>query len=176
MSTTESSCTFCVTNAPGSTKRLATKPFTGELTVVLARLIRSSSRRDDACCNCACARSSCAWRRLVAGLGVVERLAGKQAALEQALVAIEVGPGERQVGLALADRRARDLVRRIGLAQLLEQFLVLDLGEHLAAAHRVADAHADRLQPTLRARHDVDGLRADEAADHFDVGLQRGAR
>ena len=36
---------FCETNAPGSTLRLATKPSTGETTLVLPRLIRSSCSR-----------------------------------------------------------------------------------------------------------------------------------
>ena len=45
--------TFCETNAPGSTARLATKPLTGELMMVLPRLMRSSSRRAFDCVLCA---------------------------------------------------------------------------------------------------------------------------
>ena len=39
MSTTDTSGAFCETQAPGSTLRLATKPSTGDTTLVLARLI-----------------------------------------------------------------------------------------------------------------------------------------
>ncbi len=51
---------FCETHAPGSTLRLATNPSTGDTTLVLPRLIRSSSSRDADCASCACDRSTCA--------------------------------------------------------------------------------------------------------------------
>ena len=60
MSTTEMNAEFGVTQAPGSSARLPTKPFTGDVMTVLDRLIFSSSSRACVCANCACARSSCA--------------------------------------------------------------------------------------------------------------------
>jgi hypothetical protein len=44
----------------GSTSRFATKPFTGEMITVFARLMRSSSSRALDCVLCAFARSICA--------------------------------------------------------------------------------------------------------------------
>ena len=58
MSTTSTTGTFCDTKAPGSTERFDTKPLTGELMMVLARLMRSSSRRAFDCELCARARST----------------------------------------------------------------------------------------------------------------------
>ena len=100
---------------------------------MFARLIRSSSRRDFDCSNCARARSSCATRRLVPRLGVVEGLAGQQLALEQAAVPLEVGLRELEVRFALPDRRFGDLERRFRLPDLLLDLAVLDLGDRLAA-------------------------------------------
>ena len=60
MSTTEMNGVFGVTQAPGSSTRLPTKPLTGDVMMVFDRLIFSSSSRACACANCARARSSCA--------------------------------------------------------------------------------------------------------------------
>ena len=134
MSTTDTTGAWFDAQAPGSTLRLPTKPFTGEVMLVLARLMRSSSSRAWVCENWARARSSWADGRRRARLGVVERLARQQLAVEQALRAIEVDVGELEVGLALADGGLGHLVRRLGLLDLLDDFLVLDLGQQLAAA------------------------------------------
>ena len=112
--------------------------------MVLARLIFSSSRR--------------AWpehlrlgqielrlRGLVARVGVVEGLLREQLALEEAARALEVGLRQPEVGLALPDGRLRHVVGRFGLLDLLEHLAVFDLGERLAAAHLIAQLHADRL-------------------------------
>ena len=109
MSTTDATGTFGLTNAPGSRKRLPTKPSTGEAMTVFDRLIFSSSSRDFACSNCALREIELRERRLVARLGVVVGLLRQQLALEQALVALEVGLRQLQVRLALPDRRRATL-------------------------------------------------------------------
>ena len=51
---------FAVTYAPGSRDRFETKPFTGDVMLVLLSVIFSSSSRADDCAYWARARSSCA--------------------------------------------------------------------------------------------------------------------
>src|SRR5688572_33470479 len=58
MSTTSTIGLFWPTNAPGSTARRATKPVTGDVMMVLARLMRSSSSLALDCEFWALARSS----------------------------------------------------------------------------------------------------------------------
>src|SRR5690606_9134648 len=78
-----------------------------------------------------------------------------------------------EVGLTLPDGGLGDLVRRLGLAELLADLAIVHLRDLLAALHRVAKPHADRLEPAGGLRHDLDGRRADEAADHLDGFLER---
>ena len=144
MSTTEMNDVFTPTLAPGSSVRLPMNPSTGAVMIVFARLIFSSSRRARACAICACASSSCAMRRLVARVGVVERLAGQQVALVEALRALHVVLRELQVGLPLPDRRLRHVVGRFRLLDLLDDLAIFDLGDRLSAAHRIAELHVHR--------------------------------
>ena len=83
-------------------------------------------------------------RRVVPRLGVVERLLRDQVAPEEVPRALEVALGELEVGFALADRGLRHLERRLGLAHLLADFAVLERGQQLAPADRVAQAHVHR--------------------------------
>ena len=107
MSTTEMNDEFGVTQAPGSSARLPTKPLTGEVMTVFDRLIFSSSSRACACAYCALREIELRRRRLIARVGVVEGLLRNQLALEEVARAIEVGLRQPQVGFALADRRRR---------------------------------------------------------------------
>ena len=104
-------------------------------------------------------------RRLVARVGVVERLLRQQLPLVEAARAIEVGLRQLQVGLALADRRLRDLVGRFRLSNLLADLAVFDVRDDLALPDRVAELDVDDLQPAVGARHDFDSGRADQVAD-----------
>ena len=119
-------------------------------------------------------------RRLVARLGVVERLLRQQLPREQVARPLGVGLGELEVRFALPDGGARDLERRLLLLDLLLELEVFDLGDPLSARHAIAEADGDVLQPAGRARHDRDGGVADEIADDdqllHDRAAVRGAR
>ena len=136
---------------------------------MFARLIFSSSSRASACANCALARSSCAARRLVARLGVVERLLGDAAALEEVLRAIEVGLGELEVGLALADRGLRRPRTTPRPASPARESRGPRLGEQLAPADAVAQPDVHRFEPPADLGHDLDRRRADQVADDRDA-------
>ena len=56
-------------------------------------------------------------------------------------------------------------IRRLGLADLLLQFLVFDLGDALAAADAVAEPHVDLFEPAGGSRNDRDGGIANQVAD-----------
>ena len=165
MSTTEMKDEFGVTHAPGSSRRRPTKPLTGEVMTVFARLIFSSSSRAPACENCALARSSCASGRLIARVGVVEGLPRNQLAFEQVARAIEVGLRQPQVGLALTDRRGRHFIRGLRLLDLLQELVVFDLGELLTARDAIAQPHEDLLEPAGDLGHGFDRRGADQIAD-----------
>ena len=107
-------------------------------------------------------------RRLVARVGVVERLAGQQIALVEALRALHVVLRELQVGLALANRRLRHVERRLGLLDLFDDLAVFDLRDRLAAANRIAELDVDRVEASLAARHGVDRRGTDQVADDRD--------
>ena len=94
------------TKAPGSSMRLPTKPFTGDVISVLLSVIFSSSRRACACVELGARELELGLRRLLAGFGVVQRLAGEQLALEQAARPIEVGL-RRTSGRPRAAERSR---------------------------------------------------------------------
>ena len=101
----------------------------------------------------------------MAGVGVVVRLLRQQLAIEQALVAIEIGLRQLQVRLALTDRRLGHLIGGLGLPDLLLNLAVLDFGDHLAAPHRIAQVHVDACQAAVDLRHGLHGGGADETAD-----------
>ena len=158
------------TKAPGSRLRLPTKPSTGDTMRVFARLMRSSSRRACACANCARARSTCATRRLVAGLGVVQRLARDQVAPEEVLRALEVGLGELEIGFTLADgrpRRRRTTRRSGGPAPGVSRSS--SCASNWPSADRVAQPHVHRFEPAADLGHHVDRGGADQVADHRDA-------
>ena len=90
MSTTDTIGAFCDTQAPGSTLRLPTKPSTGEMILVLPRLICSSSSRASVCCDLRLGEVDLRLCGHVARLGVVERLLGEELPLEEVLRAVEV--------------------------------------------------------------------------------------
>ena len=71
MSTIDGNAELGVTQAPGSSIRLATKPFTGDEITVFDRLIFSSSGRASACECRAFARSRLCRRRLVRASDIV---------------------------------------------------------------------------------------------------------
>ncbi len=62
-----------------------------------------------------------------------------------------------------------DLVRRLGLADLLDDFAILDLGDHLAAAHAIAQLDDDRREPAAGLRRDIDGRFANQIADDAEM-------
>ena len=145
------------------------KPSTGETICVFVRVIFSSSSLALDCSNCACARSSCATRRLMPRVDVIERLLRQQLTLEQAARAVEAGLRQLEVRLPLANRRLRDLIGRLGPADLLAEFAVLDTGDDLAFPHRIAQLDVHHLQAPVGAGHDLDGCRADQVADDHDL-------
>ena len=115
-------------------------------------------------------------RRLMAGVGVVERLARQELALEQAARAIEVGLGELQVGLALAHGRACHVERRLGLVHLFLDLAGLDPGEGAALDDAIADPDRDLLEAAVDLAGDFDRRLALEVADDGDEVGHRGAR
>ena len=70
---------------------------------------------------------------------VVEGLLRQQLTLEEAARAVEVVLRQLEVGFALANRRLRDLVGRLGAANLLANLAVFDAGDHLPLTHRIAE-------------------------------------
>jgi hypothetical protein len=74
-------------------------------------------------------------------LGIVVSLPRNQLAVEEVLRPIEVRLREPQVSFALPDGGGRDLERRPGLIDLLEQLAILDLRERLAAPHGIAETY-----------------------------------
>ena len=168
ISTTEMNDVFTPTLAPGSSVRLPTKPSTGDVMTVLARLILSSSRRALRLSHLRLREVELRDRRLISRVGIVEGLAWQQIALEQAARAFEVVLRQLQVRLPLADRRLRDVIGRFGLIDLFDDLAVFDLRDRLSAPHRIAELHIDRVQPALPARHCVDRCGADEIADDRD--------
>ncbi len=175
MSTIEATGAFVLANAPGSRKRLPTKPSTGDddlrvrqrdLQLVEPRLGLLELRPRQV---------ELRQRRLMPRVDVVERLLRQQLAIEEVLRAIEVGLRQLEIGLALPDRRFADLVGGFGLAHLLANLAVLDARDHLAFAHRVAELDVDRLEATVHARHDLHGRGADQVADDEDLLADRRA-
>ena len=57
----------------------------------------------------------------------------------------------------------------LGLVDLLDDFAIFDLGHHLAAADAIAQLHVHAQQTAAGARRDLDGLQADQIADHGEV-------
>ena len=108
-------------------------------------------------------------RRQVARLGVVERLFGEQLPREQILRSFEVELRDLEVRFALADGGLGHFLRRLGGAHLLDDFAILDLGEHLAATDGVAELHVHAQQTASGARRDVHGLQSDQVADDRQV-------
>ena len=168
MSTTEMNDVFTPTLAPGSSVRLPMNPSTGAVMIVFARLIFSSSRRDLRLFQLRHRELELRLRRLIARVGIVERLAGQQVALEEALRALHVVLRELQVGLALANGRLRHVEGRLRLLDLLDDFAIFDLRDRLAAANRIAQLDVHRVETALAARHRVDRRGADEVADDRD--------
>ena len=168
MSTTDMNDVFTPTLAPGSSVRLPMNPSTGAVMIVFCRLIFSSSSRERGLLQLRHRQLELRLRRLIARVGVVERLAGQQVALEEALRALHVVLRQLQVGLALANGRLRHVERRLGLLDLLDDLAVLDLRDCLAAANRIAELDVDRVEPSLAAWHRVDRRGADQVADDRD--------
>ena len=132
---------------------------------VFARLIFSSSRRAFGLRHLRLREIELRLRGLIPRVGIVERLAGQQVALEQAARALEIVLRELQVGLALPDRRLRHVVGRFGLLDLLDDFAVFDLRDRLAEPDGIAQLHVHRVETALAAGHRVDRRRADQVAD-----------
>ena len=143
-------------------------PSTGAVMIGIGRLIFSSSRRDRGLLHLRHRKLELRLRRLIARVGVVERLAGQQIALEEALRPFHVVLRELQVGLALANGRLRHVERRLGLLDLLDDLAIFDLRDRLAAANRIAELDVNRVETPLSARHRIDGRGADEVADDRD--------
>ena len=131
-------------------------------------MIFSSSSRDRVCSSCAIDKLELRLRRLIARVGVVERLAGQQIALEEALRSLHVVLRELQVGLALANGRLRHVEGRLGLLDLLDDLAVFDLRDRLAAANRIAELDVHRIETPLAAGHRIDGRGTNEVADDRD--------
>ena len=141
--------------------------------MVLPRLMRSSSRRAFDCEALRPREIDRRHRRLVARLVVVERLLRQQLPLDTGCAtARRWSAASLQIGLALADGRLRDLLGRLGLLDLFLDLEVLDLGDALAAAHAIAEAHVDVLEPARGARRHRHGGLADQVADDGDLRLR----
>ena len=161
MSTTEMNDVFAPTLAPGSSVRLPMNPSTGAVMTVLARVDLQLVEAGLGLFHLRHRELELRLRRLVARVGVVERLPWQQVALEEALRAFHVVLRELQIGLALANGRLRHVVRRLCLLDLLDDLAVLDLRNRLTAANGIAQLDVDRVETPLTARHRVDRCRAD---------------
>ncbi len=118
-------------------------------------------------------------RRGVSRIRIVEALFREQLPAVQVPRAFQVRVGELQVGFTLADRRLCDLVRRLGLLDLLDDLPVFDLRNLLAATDAIAEAHADRDEPSAGLRHDLDRRGGDEISDNLEArrdGVSRDRR
>ena len=110
MSTTEMNEVLAPTLAPGSSVRLPMKPSTGAVMMVFCEVDLQLVEPRSRLLQLRLGKLELRLRRLVARVGVVERLAGKQVALEQALRPLHVVLRELQVGLPLANGRLRHVV------------------------------------------------------------------
>ena len=71
--------------------------------------------------------------------------------------------------MPLANRGLRDLIGRLGAADLLAELAVLDTGDDLAFPYRIAQLDVHNLEAPVGAGHDLDGCRADQVADDHDL-------
>ncbi len=108
-------------------------------------------------------------RRLVARVDVVEGLLRQQLPLVETARALEVVLRQLEIRFALANRRLRDLIRRLGAADLLADLAVLDARDDLPLPDRIAELDVHDLQPAVGARHDLDRGGADQVADDQDL-------
>jgi len=85
--------------------------------------------------------------------------------LKQAAGSLGVGLCQLEIRFALPDRGARDLGGGFGLPHLLEDFLVLDLGDPLAATDAIAELDRQVHEPAGGLGHNGYGLVANQIAD-----------
>ncbi len=160
-----------MTQAPGSSRRLPMKPLTGEVMVRVGEVDLQLVEPRLGLCELRLGEIELRRRRLIACVGVVEGLLRNQLPLEEIARAIEVGLGQAQIGLALADGRRRDLEGRLRLLDLFEQLAVFDLRQLLAAATpgRRAARAPPRAGP-LTFGYGFDRGGADQVADDRELG------
>ncbi len=169
MSTTDTTGELGPTNAPGSEKRLLTKPSTGDVDDgVLQRDLQFFEPRLGLLELCV-GEIVLRLRRLVSGDGVVVGLLRQELAIVEALRPIAIGGRQLQIGITLTDCRLRHLERRFRLAHLLLDFHVFDLRHGLPPPDRVAQLHVDRGEPAVHAGYDLHRGRADQVPHDQDL-------